>query len=112
MTTAYVNCYNSLSNQERPTMFTIAYGNFIENGIWAEQEIMGRYSKSTFEEAQEVQKEKMLEGYDFCFIEKESELLELALEALKIYMQCVKEEKDPTKPLAKVMSEIYQYSGE
>lgn len=93
-------------------MFTIAYGNFVENGVWAEQAIIGRYSKSTFEEAQEVQKEKMLEGYDFCFIEKEPELPKLALEALKIYMECVMQEEDPTKPLAKVMSEIYQYSGE
>lgn len=54
----------------------------------------------------------MLEHYDFSFIEKEPELPKLAVEALKIYMQCVKDGKDPTKPLAKVMSEIYQYSGE
>ena len=92
-------------------MFAIAYGNFVENGVWAEQAIIGRCARTTFQEAQEIQKE-MLEHYDFSFIEKEPELPKLAVEALKIYMQCVREEKDPTKPLAKVMSEIYQYSGE
>ena len=92
-------------------MFTIAYGNFIENGVWVEQAILGRCIRPTFQEAQEIQKE-MLESYDFSFIEKEPELPKLAVEALKIYMQCVKDGKDPTKPLAKVMSEIYQHSGE